>query len=108
MNPYKTKVMHRRADNTVIIPQIFMEDFTYLSIVSHDTIDRELKRRFRKASAALGQLKDKDYLKGSLRLTTKIQVCPGILIAILRYGAEIWTLYSKQLNQLNSFHVQCH
>ena len=117
MNTRKTEVMHRIEGEagpqvqTVIRGNTIGEvkDFTYLgSIISSDcTLDREINNRISKASAAFGQLKDRVYLNRNLKLATKIKVYHAIVISILLYGSETWTIYSKQLRLLNSFHLRC-
>ena len=109
--------MRKKVDDASTSPQITVQgnilkevqDFTYLgSIISAScTLDRELNNRINKASAAFGQLKEKVYLNRNLKIGTKIRVYQAIVISVLLYGAETWTLYSKQLNLLDKFHMQC-
>ena len=117
MNTSKTEVMHRVAGEaspealTVIRGSNIREvqEFTYLgSIISSNcTLDREISNRMSRASAAFGQLKDRVYLNRNLKLATKIKVYHAIVISILLYGCETWTVYSKQLKLLNTFHLRC-
>ena len=116
MNTDKTEVMHKQhnADNAQPISirnNVLNEaqDFTYLgSIISNNcTLDREINNRISRASAAFGQLSVRVYLNRNLKLSTKIKVYQAIVISILLYGSETWTLYSKQLKLLNTFHLRC-
>ena len=117
MNTDKTEVLHRRTDNAPAAQTISIrgntlkevQDFTYLgSIISNNcSLDREINNRISRASAAFGQLTERVYLNRNLKLPTKIRVYQAIVLSILLYGSESWTLYSKQLNKLNAFHMRC-
>ena len=115
MNTNKTEVMHRTLsgeEGQIVIRNealSVVKDFTYLgSIISNSCdLDRELNNRLCKASAAFGQLKDRVYLNRNLKLSTKIRVYHAIVVSILLYGCETWTIYSKQLKALNVFHLRC-
>ena len=115
MNTNKTEVMHRTlnaGEGQIMIRNTALnvvQDFTYLgSIISSSCdLERELNNRLCKASAAFGQLKDRVYLNRNLKLATKIRVYHAIVVSILLYGCETWTIYSKQLKALNVFHLRC-
>ena len=117
MNTGKTEVLHRLTDDSTAAQPISIRgstlkevpDFAYLgSIISNNcSIDREINNRISRASAAFGQLTGRVYLNRNLKLSTKIRVYQAIVLSILLYGSETWTLYSKQLNRLNAFHLRC-
>ena len=113
MNTDKTEVMHSAGVGQPISirNEVLNEtsEFTYLgSIISNScTLDREINNRISKASASFGQLSERVYLNRNIKLSTKIKVYQAIVISILLYGSETWTLYSKQLKLLNTFHLRC-
>ena len=82
------------------------DSFKYLgSIISSDgSLDNEIEARISKASQALGRLKHKILKQHNIRLRTKIKVYNAVVLPSLLYGCESWTLYRKQLNQLEKFH----
>ena len=117
MNTGKTEVMHRLPDSESPVQGISIrgnnlnevQDFTYLGSIlsSNCTLDREINNRISKASGAFGQLSSRIYLNHNIKLATKIKVYQAIVISILLYGSESWSLYSKQLKMLNTFHLRC-
>ena len=117
MNTRKTEVMHRLVNEASPVAQTVIrgscirevQDFTYLgSIISSNcTLDREINSRISKSSGAFGQLKDRVYLNRNIKLSTKVKVYHAIVVSILLYGSETWTIYSKQLKMLNKFHLRC-
>ena len=115
MNARKTEVMHGAVESDptpITLGQSTLPvttNFTYLgSIISNDcSLDKEIVNRIGKASAAFGQLRDKVYLNHDLSIQTKMSVYSAIVVAILLYGCETWTVYSRQLKQLEKFHMSC-
>ena len=117
MNKTKTEVMHNcdaasSQQEAVCIDGTQLpttSDFTYLgSIISSNcSIEREITNRISRASSAFGQLKDRVYLNRNLKLSTKMKVYEAIVLSILLYSSETWTLYASQLKTLNKFHMQC-
>ena len=115
MNARKTEVMHGgiEADPRPIslgettLP--VTANFTYLgSIISSDcTIDKEITYRIGRASASFGQLREKVYFNHDLTIQTKMSVYNAIVLAILLYGCETWTIYSRHLKQLDKFYMSC-
>ena len=111
----KTEVLHQPAPKTAPkAPSINIEGetlantncFKYLgSIISSDgTLDKEIDARISKASQALGRLKHKILKQHNIRLQTKLKVYKAVVLPSLLYGCESWTLYRRQLNQLEKFH----
>ena len=117
MNTGKTEVLHRSTEDSIPAQPISIrgnilkevQDFTYLgsTISNNCSLDREVNSRISRASAAFGHLSDRVYLNRNLKLTTKIKVYQAIVLSILLYGSETWTLYSKHLKKLNVFHLRC-
>ena len=115
MNARKTEVMHGAVEadpRSISLGEATLpvtSNFTYLgSIISSDcTIDKEITYRIGRASASFGQLREKVYLNHDLTIQTKMSVYSAIVLAILLYGCETWTIYSRQLKQLDKFHMSC-
>ncbi|BHF85352.1 hypothetical protein SprV_1002851600 [Sparganum proliferum] len=42
-----------------------------------------------------------------LQLSTKLKMYKAIILPTLVYGAETWTVYTKQARRLNYFHLSC-
>ena len=116
MNTKKAEVLHCLIGNSDPVQPITIrgntlnevQDFTYLGsiIASNCSLEREVSNRISKASAAFGQLAERMYLNRNLKLPTKIKVYQAIVLSILLYGSETWTLYSKKLSSLNAFHMR--
>ena len=116
INAKKTEVLHRTGADTTPTPVFLggeqlkvVEDFAYLGSVisSNCSADKEITCRIGKACSAFGQLRERVYLNRSLHLTTKVAVYNAIVLAILLYGCETWTLYSRQMKELHKFHMRC-
>ena len=108
--------MHRTESGSEPTPVVLggevlpvTKDFTYLgSIISSDcSLDKEITSRIGKASSAFGKLRSRVYLNRELSLTTKVSVYCAIVLSILLYGCETWTLYSRQMKELHKFHMGC-
>ena len=72
-------------------------------------MDREIENynRLSKLSESFGQVSERVYLIRNHELPTKIKGYLAIVIFILLHVSETWTLYSKQLKLLNTFHLWC-
>ncbi|BHF80046.1 hypothetical protein SprV_0702317000 [Sparganum proliferum] len=86
-----------------------VENFPYLGItLSRSTkINEEVARRISKASQAFGRLQSTVWNRHSLQLSTKLRMYKAVILPTLLYGAETWTLYTKQGRRLNHFHLSC-
>nr|VZH94937.1 unnamed protein product [Spirometra erinaceieuropaei] len=120
INTQKTVVMHQPSPNTATppnAPQIsvngtqlqVMENFPYLaSTLSLNTkIDDEVARRISKASQAFGRLQSTVWNRHGLQLGTKLKMYKAVILPTLLYGAETWTVNTKQARRLNHFHLSC-
>ncbi|BHF67956.1 hypothetical protein SprV_0301098500 [Sparganum proliferum] len=125
INTQKTVVMHQPPPNSAIAtapnapppPQIsvngtqlqVVENFPYLgSTLSHNTkIDDEVANRISKASQAFGRLQSTVWNRHGLQLSTMLKMYKALILPTLLYGAETWTVYSKQACRLNHFHLSC-
>ena len=86
-----------------------VKSFCYLgSVMSHDTsLDAEITSRIAKASAAFGSLSRRLWRNHGIKLSTKIKVYNAVVISSLLYASSTWTLYRRQVQQLESFHMKC-
>ncbi|BHF71536.1 hypothetical protein SprV_0401459400 [Sparganum proliferum] len=123
INTQKTTVMHQPPPNSAATapnappPQIsvngtqlqVVENFPYLgSTLSRNTkIDDEAANRISKASQAFGRLQNTVLNRYGLQLSTKLKMYKAVILPTLLYGAETWTVYTKQARRLNHFHLSC-
>ncbi|BHF78798.1 hypothetical protein SprV_0602191300 [Sparganum proliferum] len=120
INTQKTVVMHQPPPNSATppnAPQIsvngtqlqVVDNFPYLgSTLSRNTkIDDEAANRISKASQAFGRLRSTVWNRHGLQLSTKLKMYKAVILPTLLYGAETWTVYTKQARRLNHFHLGC-
>ncbi|BHF64279.1 hypothetical protein SprV_0200728100 [Sparganum proliferum] len=118
INTQKTVVMHQPPPNSAThpnAPQIsvngtqlqVVESFPCLgSTLSLNTkIDDEVANRTPKASQAFGRLQSTVWNRHGLQLSTKLRMYNAVFLPTLLYGAETWTVYTKQARRLNHFHL---
>ena len=114
----KTEVMHQPAPGmTYTEPSISVngqvlkavDKFTYLgSTLSRAVhIDEEINSRIAKASSAFGRLRNNVWERRGISLSTKLKVYRAVILTVLLYGSESWTVYSRHARQLNRFHMTC-
>nr|VZI02518.1 unnamed protein product [Spirometra erinaceieuropaei] len=121
INTQKTVVMHQPPPNSATAPNAppqisvngtqlqVVENFPYLgSTLSRNTkIDDEVANRISKASQAFGRLQSTVWNRHGLQLSTKLKMYKAVILPMLLYGAETWTVYAKQARRLNHFHLSC-
>ncbi|BHF77959.1 hypothetical protein SprV_0602106900 [Sparganum proliferum] len=121
INTQKTVVMHQPPPNSATPPNAppqisvngtqlqVVENFPYLgSTLSRNTkIDDEVANRISKASQAFGRLRSTVWNRHGLQLSTKLKMYKAVILPTLLYGAETWTVYTKQARRLNHFHLSC-
>nr|VZI44272.1 unnamed protein product [Spirometra erinaceieuropaei] len=121
INTQKTVVMHQPPPNSATAPNAppqisvngnqlqVVENFPYLgSTLSHNTkIDDEVANRISKASQAFGRLRSTVWNRHGLQLSTKLKMYKAVILPTLLYGAETWTVYTRQARRLNHFHLSC-
>ena len=116
----KTKVLvvghdaeHQAANADIYVRGDKLEvvsSFKYLgSIFTSDaTIDAEVRHRIAAASVAFVRLrKAKVWSTHALSRYTKLQLFQSIVISVLLYGAETWTLLNKHCAALSVFLMRC-
>ena len=98
-------------------PHIFVNDeplkatnsFTYMgSTLSREAnIDVEVNNRLSKANSAFGRLRKKVWDRLGISQETKLNVYMAVVLTILLYACESWTVYSRYARKLNHFHTKC-
>ncbi|BHF84996.1 hypothetical protein SprV_1002815200 [Sparganum proliferum] len=86
-----------------------VENFRYLgsTLSRNSKIDDEVANRISKVSQAFDRLQSKVWNGHGLQLTTKLKMYKAVILPTLLYGAETWTVYTKQARRLNHFHLSC-
>lgn len=84
-----------------------VDKFTYLgSTLSRCIhIDDEVNNRIAKASAAFGRLRTTVWERRGITLSTKLKVYKAVVLTVLLYACESWTVYSRHARRLNRFHL---
>ncbi|EYB84083.1 hypothetical protein Y032_0323g2491 [Ancylostoma ceylanicum] len=67
----------------------------------------EVNSRIGKASAAFASLKWCVWKENGISLTTKMRLFRTLVMPILFYGSETWTLLKLDLNKLETFQMRC-
>ena len=98
-------------------PHIFVNDeplkatdsFTYLgSTLSREAnIDMEVNNRLSIANSAFGRLRKKVWELREIIQDTKLKVYMAMVLTVLLYSCETWTVYSRHARKLNHFHTKC-
>nr|VZI30031.1 unnamed protein product [Spirometra erinaceieuropaei] len=123
INTQKTVVMHQPPPNSATAPNApppphisvngnqlqVVANIPYLgSTLSRNIkIDDEVANRISKASQAFGRLHSTVWNRHGLQLSTKLKMYKVVILPTLLYGAETWTVYSRQARRLNHFYLSC-
>ncbi|XP_046863472.1 uncharacterized protein LOC124457235 [Xenia sp. Carnegie-2017] len=80
-------------------------DFNYLgsTISSNAKIEKELRNRMGRASAAFRQLNDRLWQNKHVSTRVKAKVYQAVVLTTLLYGAEAWTIYRLQVKKLSAY-----
>ncbi|XP_065193035.1 uncharacterized protein LOC135824232 [Sycon ciliatum] len=86
-----------------------VSEFTYLgSTISDDAeLDAKVTTRLAKASRAFGSLLQPIFRNSGLWLGIRRHVYQAVILSVLLYGSETWTLKAPLLRRLDTFHRQC-
>nr|VZI31072.1 unnamed protein product [Spirometra erinaceieuropaei] len=114
----KMVVMHQQPPNTAHnAPQIsvngtqlqVVDNFPYLgsALSCSKKINDEVAHLNSKASQAFGRLQSAVWNPHGLQLSTKLKMYKAVVLPTLLYGAETFTMYTKQARRLNRFHLSC-
>ena len=84
-----------------------VECFRYLgsNMSSNCCLDDEINYRICKGTSAFGRLNSMVFKNHNLKIQTKISVYNAVVVSALLYGSETWTLYRRQLKNLEKFHM---
>ena len=86
-----------------------MNTFPYLgSIVARDgEITSEIASRIAKASRVFGCLRKPIFQNPNLSVSTKRFVYRAVVLSVLFYAAETWTIKAPSMRRLRAFHNRC-
>ena len=86
-------------------PLSYVSNFKYLgSFLSNNaTVDADVSHRISKASAAFGKLYNRLWQRHEIKLTTKVAVYKAVVLSVLYYGCESWTLLRRNLKTFGEF-----
>ena len=86
-----------------------VDKFTYLgsTLARAVHIDDEVTTRTAKASVAFGRLCTNVWERNRIRLDTKLKVYKAVVLPILLYACETWTVHQRHAKKLNHFHISC-
>ncbi|BHF58811.1 hypothetical protein SprV_0100176600 [Sparganum proliferum] len=120
INTEKTVIMHQPPPNTAppgIAPQIsvngsqlqVVDNFPYPGCILSriTTVEDEVTRNISKASQAFCRLQGPVWNCHGLQLSMKLKIYKAVILPTLLYGADTWTVYTKQAGRLNHFHFSC-
>ena len=114
----KTKFLHQskpsqhQTDDHIYIdgtPLKNVDTFVYLgsTVTSNASLDKEIASRIGRASSSFNKFTDRLWKDHDISLKTKMSVYIAVVFTTLLYGSETWTLYRKQIRQLDAFHMRC-
>ena len=84
-----------------------VDQFKYLGSMSSDgTLSKQIESWISKTSQSLGHLQSRVMDNRNIKLSTKLKVYKTVVLTSLLYGCETWTLYRKQIKQLEGFHMR--
>nr|VZI01404.1 unnamed protein product [Spirometra erinaceieuropaei] len=102
--------MHQPPPNSATVPnappQISVNG-NQLTLSRNTKIDDEVANRISKASQAFGRLRSTIWNRHGLQMSTKLKMYKAVILPTLLYGAETWTVYTRQARRLNNFHLSC-
>lgn len=86
-----------------------VETFTYLGSTISDnlSLDTELSTRIGRALSSMACLAKRVWDNAILTTNTKMKVYQACVLSTLTYASEAWTLYYRQEQRINAFHLRC-
>ena len=83
--------------------------FTYLgSTLSQDAnVDDEVYTKIAKASSTFSRLYANVWRRNGINLQTKLKVYRAVVLPVLLYASETWTVYRRHVRKLSHFHTTC-
>ena len=67
----------------------------------------EVNNRLSKANSAFGRLRKKVWDRRGISQDTKLKVYMDVVLTVLLYACESYTVYSRHASKLNHFHTKC-
>ena len=85
-----------------------VKNFTYLgsTVASDNTIDVEINNPIQAASGAFGGLWKSVWLQHGISVSTKCKVYKAIVLPILLYSAETYSLYRRHFRKRSKVHLR--
>ena len=115
INIKKTEVLYqpnstRTQEEDIIVDRNrlnFVLEFTYFrsTMSSNGCIDDEIQRRMAKVSASFGRLRQRLWNNHHVSMRVKGKIYHAIVLSTLLCGAEVWTVYRRQVKKLHAFMV---
>jgi len=119
VSPKKTEAMHQSyppqksaaasvtAGEDVVLQSV--DKFCYLGSYMSNivAIDCDITSRLAKAGSAFGKLQRRLWNVHDVSRETKIAVYHAVVLTVLLYGCETWTLYRHSVRKLYQFHLRC-
>ena len=84
-------------------------EFKYLGSIIHYSLTShaDVMARIDSASRAFGALRDCVFANKRVKPKIKGKIYMVLILALLLYGSECWSLTAGLLNKLRSFHRRC-
>ena len=111
INIKKTKVLYQPNSTRTREEDIMVDgnklnsvlEFTYLgsTISSSGCIDNEIQKRMAKASASFGRLRQRLWNNHHVSMRVKGKIYRAIVLSTLLHGAEVWTVYTRQVKKMH-------
>jgi len=70
-------------------------------------VTNEVACRIARASKAFGNLREAIFMNRTFYVSTKRNLYNAVVLSILLYGAETWTIKAPDLRRLTIFHNRC-
>lgn len=109
INAGKTKILETRTSQDLFaVSEEAIEKvdhFCYLgsTVTKKLDMEAEIQRRIQSATRAFYKLKSRVFDNRNIWTTTKIAVFKAVILSSLLFASETWTLYRKQIKELEKF-----
>eukprot|EP00061_Rhincodon_typus_P010860 g35459.t1 len=118
LNIHNMKVLHQlglalsRELPTIKVDGEALENgdhFQYLGFVmaAKAAIGEEIQHHLQRANIAFGRLRKRVFEDNNIRSNTKIMVYTAVVIPLLLYVSEMWTVYSRHLKVHGQYNQHC-
>ena len=102
--PYAIPTVTVGSEKLISVPK-----FCYLSgtVLNDCSVDVDITARIAKAPSAFGCLVDRLWNICDVHHSIKVSVDKVIVLTVLLYNCETWTLYRRHIKHLDAFHMHC-